>query len=274
MRSLLFFALAGCSDYNLTRQLEVDDLPDSDVPVVENPDVPVAVCSVSPDSVRPPFESATWEGNESYDPQGEAIKTYSWTLVSQPLGSAVVMPSGNGPERTFMPDLAGDYVGQLVVSTADGRVSTPCEVTLEAIPVQDLWVEMFWTHAGDDMDLHLLAPGGTFGSNKDCHWENCVSANGLNWGSSTSTDDNPRLDLDNIPGTGPENINIAQPAAGKYTIIVHDYPESTYNGANDVTVNVYMNGQLEWSDTRAIAGEDVEESFATIDWTTGIVTDL
>ncbi len=294
---LIVLLAAACSDYEINPQRDKalpgdDPAVDSAEPVdsgepadtssfedsgTTTPDMqaPVAVCDVSPNPVQPPFETATWDGSGSYDPEGGTITTYTWTLVEQPEGSAVTMPSGTGPKRTdFMPDLAGDYVGQLVVQTNDGRTSEPCEVTLESIPAQDLWVEMYWTHDNDDMDLHLLRGSGSFTSNQDCYFANCVPPARLDWGSSSTSDD-PRLDLDDIPGTGPENINIDAPEDTTYTVVVHDYPwTGTYSGGNDVTVNIYLNGSLVWSDTRTISGEDTQTYFAEIDWATGTVTSL
>jgi len=241
-------------------------------------DDPVAVCEVSPNPVQPPAETAAWDGSSSYDPAGGTITTYNWTLTSQPAGSSASMPSGSGPVRTgFMPDLAGDYVGRLVVTTADGRSSAPCQVTLEAIPSEDLWVEMYWTYSGDDMDLHLLAPGGSLTTDTDCYYGNCVTSSwggGLDWGVTGSTADDPSLDLDDISGTGPENINIEAPASGTYTIVVHDYPGSVYDGANPVTVNVYVNGSLVWTDTRDITVEDSYTDFAEVSWPAGTVNSL
>ena len=41
-----------------------------------------------------------------------------------------------------------------------------------------------------------------------------------------------------------------------------------------MTVNIYINGVLEWTDTRSISGEGAFEAFATIDGATGRVRSL
>ena len=300
-RSLLALILvsAGCTpDYDLTKEIEPEDgaeteeepvQPDEEETTEEpadsgdtadgsgssvpDPGQPVAVCDVSPNPVEPPFETATWDGSGSYDPEGHDIVDYSWALISAPSGSSVRMPTGTSARRSgFEPDLAGDYIGQLVVTTDDGRVSAPCQVTLESIPAEDLWVEMFWQHSGDDMDLHLLAPGGTLDSySTDCYFATCTR--GMSWGASGTADD-PYLDLDDIPGTGPENINIAAPSTGVYTVYVHDYPGSRYTDPNEVTVRVYINGSKLYDETKVIRNEDDYVPFAAIDWSTGSVTPL
>jgi hypothetical protein len=235
---------------------------------------PVAICAVNPPVVHPPFESATWDGRGSYDPDGYALVRHTWLLTGKPDGSAAGMPScGNnalcGP---FAPDIAGAYTGQLTVENEIGMTAS-CTVELEAVPRQDLWIEMYWAHNGDDMDLHLLKPGGTLRTAGDCYFMNCVGG-GPDWGLTGTGADDPALDLDDISGTGPENINISAPAAGLYTVTVHDYPGSVYTPANAVTVNVYVDGALVHTDTRSIAGEDVYQPFCTVSWPAGVVTPL
>jgi len=265
----LLLAAPACTEYDL-----LPDEPDAEDPIeVVEPGFPVAVCDVSPNPVTPPTQTATWDGSGSYDPEGEIV-SYVWELVSVPAGSAVAMPYATGATVSgFMPDLAGDYVARLTVRN-DGGNENSCEATLTATPSQDLWVEMFWEHSGDDMDLHLLAPGGVPRTDQDCYYANCVDWGygwGLDWGQYGYDGDDPALDLDDIPGTGPENINIDDPVPGVYTVFVHDYPGSVYDGANNVTVNIYLGGVLKWTDTRTISGEDSDNYYATIDWPSGTI---
>ena len=232
---------------------------------------PVAVCSVDPNEILAIHESADWIGSSSYDPDG-SIMSYSWTLYSAPAGATSTMPGGTANRRGFTPDVAGEYVGELIVTDNDGLVSEPCYTTLVATAGDGLWVETFWTYSGDDMDLHLLDDGGILTTSSDCYFAICTWG-GLNWGSSGAADD-PILDLDDIPGTGPENINIDSPARGTYTVYVHDYPGSSYIGRNDVTVNVYLAGRLVWTDTRNINSEGCYEPFVEVTVPGGATTSL
>lgn len=62
--------------------------------------------------------AVTVDGRYSYTPGGWV--TYSWQLLSAPLGSAVKV-SGTGPTVQFTPDLVGDYLLQLTAT--DGNKS-------------------------------------------------------------------------------------------------------------------------------------------------------
>lgn len=245
---------------------DTGDTGDTDPPLSQ----PVAVCAVDPAEILAIHETADWIGSASYD--DGSIVSYDWTLISSPAGATATMPSGLANRRGFSPDVAGEYIGQLVVTDNDGLVSEPCLATLEATAGDGLWVEMFWTNSGDDMDLHLLDDGGVLATDSDCYYANCTWG-GLNWGGA-GTSDNPTLDLDDIPGTGPENINIDSPARGTYAVYVHDYPGSVYAGRNDVTVNVYLAGRLVWTDTRNVNSEGCYEPFVEVTVPGGATTDL
>jgi hypothetical protein len=244
---------------------DTGDTADTGVPLSQ----PVAVCSVDPAEVLAIHESADWIGSTSYDLDG-TIVDYSWILYSSPAGATTAMPGGTANRRGFTPDVAGEYVGELTVTDNDGITSEPCYATLNATAGDGLWVEMFWRYSGDDMDLHLLDDGGTLTTTSDCYYANCTWGS-LNWGGGGTSDD-PILDLDDIPGTGPENINIDSPARGTYTVYVHDYPGSQYIGRNDVTVNVYLGGSLIWTDTRNINSENCYEPFVEVSVPSGSTT--
>jgi hypothetical protein len=235
-------------------------------------DKPEAQCSANPNPAEALRDQVTFSGRGSTDPGGTAL-TYRWTLRSQPAGSSATMPNGRASDsdRTgFVADQAGTYVARLVVTNTSGVESDPCDVTLDVVPGEDLWVEMFWSQSGEDMDLHLVRETGNLNTNQDCYYGNCIRG-GLNWGPA-GVDGNPSLDLDDVPGRGPENINISTPEDVIYHVWVHDFPSSRRTSATDVTVNVYLGGILAFTDTRAISGEDDEVEFAEIDWANATVT--
>jgi len=303
MRSLVLVALlCACSEYTVDSIEKVNPAPDDTAtdpdeigtadPSTEpgeepEPEAPIeegqppnAICTVAPNPVSPPFEEATFDGSGSLDPNGSAL-TYSWELISYPEGTAYQSfdPSyANTPTvPAFMPDVAGEYIGRLTVTNAEGLTDT-CDALLEAIPSQNLWVEMYWTYSGDDLDLHLIAPGSYWSSalesDQDCYYGNCVWS-ALDWGQYGYAGDDPILDLDDISGVGPENINIADPQSnGTYTVVVHDYPGSVYSGTNDVTINIYLDGALVWSVTRGISVEDSYTPIASINWATKSISGL
>jgi hypothetical protein len=115
--------------------------------------------------------------------------------------------------------------------------------------------------------------GGAYTTSSDCFYGNCVGG-GPDWGELGNWYDDPFLDLDDIPGVGPENINVEDPAPGHYTVSVHDYPGSVFTGANDVTVRIYVDGRLEYQRTKTISGEDQYVPFADIEWPSGTIDAL
>ena len=247
---------------------------------------PTAICG--PDIISAPFATEQFDGSASVAPPLE----YQWTLTG-PTGSTAILNSYVIATPSITLDLAGTYVGVLTVTNSDGD-SDSCSQNIEAIPNENFRIEMYWANSGDDMDLHLLRPsaqwtGGGPRSDDDCYYSNCAGGGisipgfpGLpgmtppDWGVAGVSSDDPTLDLDDISGIGPENINIVAPAvgtyAGEYIVFVHDYPGSSYTPPNDVTVNIYLNGVLAQTYTFQLAGEDSDYYVAKIAWPTGVIT--
>lgn len=284
--------LGGCQEYKIgtpppdeSDPPTVYDTADPPTPTDEPPvpteptpnfEAPTVTCDASEYIVTPPYDSVDLTA-EATDPQGLEITGWQWTKASGPGGSDAEPTPATSQNATLTPDLAGVYDLQVVATNSEGVSSEPCSVQVESVSAEDLRVEMFWDQAGDDMDLHLLAPGGTFeNSQTDCYYLNCKASSptGLDWGSPNFADDDPVLDLDDISGDGPENINILQPQNGVYTVIVHDFGIDNGIGTTNVTVNIYLDGGLVWTDTRAITGDLSENRFAEIDWATRTVTGL
>ncbi|HJL04080.1 MAG TPA: hypothetical protein RMH85_26155 [Polyangiaceae bacterium LLY-WYZ-15_(1-7)] len=200
--------------------------------VIGTPTPPDAIC---PDVVEVrPLNEATIEGDAEDD--GRIVR-WRWELIERAEGSEARPPApADAPTTRFTPDIAGEYRVRLTVRDDDGDEGS-CVTLVRAVATEGLRVEMFWDTDGTDMDLHLLRAGGDrWRTNEDCYYVNCIGR-GPDWGG-PGAEDNPRLDIDNTSGFGPENINIEEPEPGVYRIGVYAY-RGTARGA---TVRVHCGG--------------------------------
>ena len=75
-------------------------------------------------------DRVTLDGSGSSDADGDLLR-FSWRLVSVPAGSGATLSDPSAVAPTFLVDVAGDYVAELVVN--DGTVdSAPDEVTVSS----------------------------------------------------------------------------------------------------------------------------------------------
>ena len=74
---------------------------------------------------------AQLNGTGSVDPNGDAL-TYSWSLLSAPAGSSASLSSTSAQQPSITPDVAGDYVVQLIVSNGT-LTSAPAHVTVSTV---------------------------------------------------------------------------------------------------------------------------------------------
>ena len=97
----------------------VDSLP-STIVVTTNAMLPPSA-NAGPNQTAVHGKTVLLEGSGT-DPQGFSL-TYQWSLTNKPAGSLAVLSSTSALKPTFVADLPGTYVVQLIVN--DGYVSSP-----------------------------------------------------------------------------------------------------------------------------------------------------
>jgi hypothetical protein len=103
-----------------------DDTPPGDTPPDDTP--PAAAAGPNQDLAI--GESVDLDGNGSTDADGDDL-TYRWTLTTVPSGSDASLDDPTTPTPSFVADLAGTYVANLVVN--DGTTDSPPDtVTITA----------------------------------------------------------------------------------------------------------------------------------------------
>ena len=244
---------------------EVDNIPGcSNTP-------PRAICP--PAQRGPPLAIYTFVGGYEDDDDDPMVRA-EWKMVAKPGGSTATPTPPGALVTTIFADLQGDYELELEVEDANGGIGR-CTTALTTQSADLLRVEMVWNvnAAGDasDIDMHLKrAPDASWfeagPTGDDCYFRNCrvcvarsepecraeIAAYNadpnrsppprVEWSAPLGADD-PRLDLDDVEGNGPENINILAPRDGTYRLGVH-YWDPDGEGPATVTVKIFCGGEL------------------------------
>ena len=232
---------------------------------------PEAICP--PDQFGPPLATYRFEGRFQ-DADGDEMRRAEWRILTQPAGSTSQPNPIQGLATDLFADLQGQYLLEFEVEDGRGALGR-CTTRLSTQTNDDLRIEMVWNvnaaNDDSDVDLHLLkSPNGTWfdsgDDGDDCFYVNCkvcdtydedecreqiarYNANPdmpppaqVMWSPPLDTDD-PRLDLDDVEGAGPENININRPRDGTYRLGVHYYDEASF-GASTVSIRIFCNGDV------------------------------
>ncbi|MCB9547074.1 MAG: choice-of-anchor D domain-containing protein [Myxococcales bacterium] len=286
-------------------------------PVIEVPivgrgtlnDCPVAAVGQDTFNVLP-LDIIELDGSPSTDADGPdgAPVFYEWTVIERPDGSTAQpveriqdprRPADSGvPDNTgtpgafFFVDLAGRYVISLRVrdnldlwAPSESCPQPDALITIDARPNEDIHVQMVWDTPGDrdqtdgdgsDVDLHMLHPRGRSWAQAPL---DCYYANGNpDWGPAGAAG-NPSLDIDDVNGAGPENINLDEPEdtsalGGQYRVGIDYYRAENFGsggtfGPSEVTVRIFLGGVLagEWS--RVMQSTHHFWEVASIIWTAG-----
>lgn len=232
----------------------------------------VAVCSADLTYLRQPFQTTATlaGGGQSGDGTQAAIEVYDWLVTERPAGSAATVEGE--AVATLTPDVPGDYVVELVVMDDTGAVSEPCTVAILAGRPSALMVTLEWS-IPDDFNLHIVRGGGAFLTSQDCFAGNCILPDTLDWGAAGDPTDNPQLAAD--VDVGHEDTTIEAPPDAVYHVRVSDIGTVVYEGENEATVEIRVDGALVYAASKVFSGEGDGWSgveFAAISWPDRTVT--
>lgn len=201
-----------------------------------------------------PLDNVILSGDQSVGQNNATITGYAWEIVEQPPESSATLTNPSAMDTGFRfssasgivngLDVAGTFVVRLTVTDSNGAVSqNDARVSLNAVPTEGLHIQLSWSSSQNDIDLHL-GRGNTpdWCSLDDCYYGNCTFS-GPNWDGQAGSNGDPSLDIDDLNGFGPENINIESPVNGSYVIGVHAYGPNAF-APTDVTVKIFVGGAL------------------------------
>ncbi len=205
-----------------------------------------------------PLATIQFDAGESFDPDSpdvsDAIIGYEWTIIERPTDSTTrFVPNGSDPAPTLFLDLAGVYVVELRVY--DQQNTPSCEtarVNILATPNEDVHVQLVWDTPGDpdqtdggtgngsDLDLHFLHPAGNWNEPPwDCFWRNIEP----NWANINVQTDDPSLDIDDIDGAGPENVNLNNPENITYRVGAYYFSDHGF-GPSYTSIRIFLSQVL------------------------------
>ena len=194
------------------------------------------------DEVVPP-ERVELDGTRSNaGDHSEPNLRFAWSVVDKPAQSNALIEAETASIAYLDVDIAGSYIVQLIVTDADSGISSaPTRHTVNARPVEELYIALTWDKADTDLDLHVVPNAGLF------------------WGAEDVSFCNPELDWDDrgvatfsgdvSEGFGPEAISITGMADTAYHIGVH-YFEDNRGASVTASVTVYLNGEFHGTFTK------------------------
>jgi hypothetical protein len=197
--------------------------------------------------------------------------------VDYPAGAnpADFLPEGQGtPLFSFWLPVSGHYEVKLTVINDIGVASgdtAASRVAFDVSPPAELHVALTWDDPTNDQDLHVTRVGAATdllcSSNNDCYFGQKQPV----WFTSSEAGigPNPRLDIDDTHGSGPENVNIDTPEPATYRVYVHYYAGASADDdglATQNTVKIYLNGVLRGEFDRTLQQRGDLWAVADITW--------
>lgn len=176
-----------------------------------------------------------------------------------------------GAYSVEIPLFCGVQLVKLVWPVTEGACVLVIEVTTTDCVAADIRLTLSWDSIGRDWELHLIKPGGRINDNAtDCTWTSCISSS-PDWGVQGDSSDDPSKDIDNTGPFGPENIFLAKPESGTYTVMVEHW-SSSGDPQSDGQVVINILGQPSIVLTTENLPPFSVWTAATIEWPGGTVT--
>jgi len=197
-------------------------------------------------------------GNGTFFIDGPGDQSFGGIIPTDPESGAFAFES---------PLFCGEQLVKCVWSNEAGQYVLVTRVITEDCIEPDIRVGLSWTELGDDFELHLVRPGGRINTSDDCTWTTCIGS-GPDWGVEGDPTDDPRKDVDNTGAFGPENIVLAGPEEGIYTVLVEHWSSGDPMAPGTVTFNV--DGTTTVVEIDALAPQEVWTA-GTIAWPSGVV---
>lgn len=169
-----------------------------------------------------------------------------------------------GSYSVNVPIFCGSQLVKLMWTNATCPYVIVYDVTAINCVDPDLRITLLWDELGADWELHLIKEGGRINDNAtDCTWTSCIGVS-PDWGVPGDPADDPHKDVDNTGAYGPENIWLAGPESGTYTVMVEHW-SSSGDPSSDGTVIFNAAGQ-------PITVVSIENLAPHWVWTAGTIT--
>lgn len=212
--------------------------------------------------------------------------------VRGPDGQENIGPIDTASDGTFSfeaPLFCGEQLVKCLWSNSAGTYVLVVRVATENCIPADIRVTLSWDALGRDWELHLVKPGGRINDSvTDCTWTTCIGAR-PDWGVQGDPLDDPKKDVDNTGDFGPENIFLARPETGVYTVLVEHWgsgdPMSdgqvVFNVGGVVTIarienlapeHVWTAGTIRWPEKTVTTGTNIYDCTAM--WSGGCTAPL
>jgi hypothetical protein len=208
--------------YTMTGTL--DPATGSDVPGPQA----TATCQV-PQPVDPTLLNVAGATTHRFTGTAPGITQTGMFYVYAGDGREIVGPletDASGAYTVSVPLFCGYNLVKLVWDGNGCRSLVVHRVYSAACTKMDLRLTILWDETGRDWELHLIKPGGQINNNlSDCTWTSCINSS-PDWGVPGDPTDDPKKDVDDLTGFGPESIYLPSLEMGNYTVMVEHWNTS------------------------------------------------